>query len=152
MVLVLEAAGLYSSSICYLMSVGWCYLTGFCKLPDGSDWWWVELGLSLVGRDMLSKTLVYLSADAWGCAPSLLFGLWWPSLGVYRLSGRINGNDLQQGSFQWVLPRAAAASGLIHALGHYHPTSLQETLQQWQVGLVQSPVGSLLLSPGSWYT
>ena len=34
----------------------------------------MELGLvPLVGRAMLSKTLVHLSADGWGCVPTLLF-------------------------------------------------------------------------------
>ena len=36
------------------------------------------------------------------------------------------------------------------AASHCWSTPPQETLQHWQAGLVQSPVGSLLLSPGSW--
>ena len=28
------------------------------------------LGLALVGKAMLSKTFILLSADGWGCAPS----------------------------------------------------------------------------------
>ena len=34
-----------------------------CKLPDGRDWQWEKLGLALVGRAMLSETLIFLSAD-----------------------------------------------------------------------------------------
>ena len=35
---------------------------------------------------------------------------------------------------------------------HCQPSPPQETLQHQQVGLAQSPVGPLLLSPGSWHT
>ena len=41
-----------------------------------ASWWEAQavgkLGLPLVGRDMLSKTLIQFSADVWGCAPCLL--------------------------------------------------------------------------------
>ena len=36
---------------------------GLCKLPDGRDQLWGKLCLALVGRAMLSKSLVQLSAD-----------------------------------------------------------------------------------------
>ena len=35
--------------------------------------WWEKLSLVLMGRAMLSKTLVQFSIDGWGCVPSLLF-------------------------------------------------------------------------------
>ena len=38
------------SCFCCLPSRGWGYLRGLCMLPDGRDWWWVELGVALVGR------------------------------------------------------------------------------------------------------
>ena len=39
--------------------------------------WWVELSpVPLVGRAFLRKTLSSLSADVWGCVPSLL--VVWP--------------------------------------------------------------------------
>ena len=38
------------------------------------------------------------------------------------------------------------------AAGHHQPTSLLETPGYSQASLGQSLVGSLLLSPGSWYT
>ena len=41
-------------------------------LPDGRDWLWGKLGLALVGRAMLSKSVIQLSADEWGCVPFLL--------------------------------------------------------------------------------
>jgi len=46
------------------------------KLLDGKDWQWEKLGLALVGRAFLSKTLIQLSADGWGCTPSLV--VVWP--------------------------------------------------------------------------
>ena len=33
---------------------------------------WGKLDLALVDKDKLSKSLIQLSADEWGCAPSLL--------------------------------------------------------------------------------
>ena len=47
-------------------------LRDLCKLSDGRDWWWENLGLALVGRTLLSKALIQLSADGWGCALSLV--------------------------------------------------------------------------------
>ena len=41
------------------------------KLPGGRDWLWVKLGLALVDKAMLSKSLIQFSADEWGCVPSL---------------------------------------------------------------------------------
>ena len=42
------------------------------KLPDGRDWLWGKLGLVLVGKGMLSKSLIQLSVDGWGCAPAVV--------------------------------------------------------------------------------
>ena len=98
--------------------------------------WWAEL----------SKTLIHLSADGWGWVPSLLV-LWpeatqhWSLLGLF---GGANGG-LWEGSHQGVLPRASAASVLVLTVRHSHPPPpLQKTLQHQQVGVVQSPMGSLL--------
>ena len=47
--------------------------TGMDKFnSDGRGWWWEKLGLSLVGRALLSKALIQLSADGWGFTLSLL--------------------------------------------------------------------------------
>ena len=43
------------------------------KLPYGRDWLWEKL--ALVGRTMLSKSLVQFSANGWDCAPCLYFDL-----------------------------------------------------------------------------
>ena len=42
--------------------------------------WWMglargKLGLALVGKDMLSKSLIQFSADEWGCVPALYFDM-----------------------------------------------------------------------------
>ena len=72
-----------------------------CKLPDRRDWWWEKLDLALVGRALLSKALIQLSADGWSCAPSLL--VIWPeatqSWGLLQLYDRVNGN-LQEKEFR----------------------------------------------------
>ena len=58
-------------SFCHLMGE-----EGLCRLPDGRDWPWEKLGLALVGKAVLSKSLIQLSADGWGYATSLL--VVWP--------------------------------------------------------------------------
>ena len=59
------------------------------KVSVGWEWWWEKLDLALVGRVVLSKTLIQLSTDEWGCVPSLLvvwheviqpWALWVPGL------------------------------------------------------------------------
>ena len=51
-------------------------LTVDCKLLDGTDWPWEKLGLTLVGKALLSKALIQVSAGAWGCTSSLV--VVWP--------------------------------------------------------------------------
>ena len=65
----------------------------------------------------------------------------------WSLPGLFGGaNDrLWEGSRQGVLPRTSAASFLVPTVKQSHPPPLQETFQHQQVGLVQSPPGSLLL-------
>ena len=46
-----------------LSALWWMRLRGLCKLPDGKNWQWEKLGLALVGRALLSKALIQLSAD-----------------------------------------------------------------------------------------
>ena len=50
-------------------------IRGLCNLSDKSNWLWGKLSLALVDRAMLSKSLIQLSVDGWGCVPSLLFDL-----------------------------------------------------------------------------
>ena len=58
-------------SLCLLMK----RIRGLWKLPDGRDWLRGKLGLVLMGRPMLSKSLIQFSVDGRGCVPSLLFEL-----------------------------------------------------------------------------
>ena len=50
-------------------------IRGLWKLPDGRDCLWGKLGLALVGKFMLSKSLIQFSVDEQGCVLSLLFDL-----------------------------------------------------------------------------
>ena len=77
-----------SSCFCCLPSGGWGYLRGLCKLPDGRDWWWVELVLLWWAE--LSKTLICLSADGWGWVPSLLV-VWPEATQLWRLPSSLVG-------------------------------------------------------------
>ena len=67
-----------------VLALWWRRLRGLCKLPDGRDWWWEKLGLSLVGRALLSKTSIQISDDGWGFlawGDPAFIGLWVLCLG-----------------------------------------------------------------------
>ena len=49
-------------------------IRGLWKFSDGRDCLWGKLGFVLMGRAMLSETLIQFSADGPGWIPSLLFG------------------------------------------------------------------------------
>ena len=100
-----------------------------------------NLGLALVGRAMLSKSLIQFSAYGSGC---LLFGLACPILEAW--------DDLQKDLFQYTPPRIATAHAPVRVVGHCQPRSPQKSLKYSQAGLAQSLVGSLLILPGSWCT
>ena len=55
----------------------WIRLSNWTEL----NWLWEKLGLVLIGRAVLSKSLIQFSVDRQGCVPSLLFDLrpklWW---------------------------------------------------------------------------
>ena len=81
----------------------------------GSDWLWLKLVLALVGRAMLSKSLIQFSADGWGCVPSLWFGL---RSNCDKGNG-INGDLLQMDLCQHaVAPRTVVFSAPDHVAGH----------------------------------
>ena len=56
-----------------LSALWWRRIRGLWKLPDGRDWLRGTLGLALMGRNMLHKSVIQFSVDGWGCVPSLLF-------------------------------------------------------------------------------
>ena len=91
-------------------------------------------------RAKLSKSLVQYSVDEWDCVPSLLFDLR-PNYGG---SNEDNGNLLQKvimhclTQFPWPCSRPP-------------PTHTSASPGHSWASLGQSLVGSLLLSPGSWF-
>ena len=46
-----------------LSALWWIRIRNLCKLPDGKDWLWEKLGLALVGRALLSTSLIQFSVD-----------------------------------------------------------------------------------------
>ena len=54
-----------------LSALWWIRIRGLWKHPDRRDWLWGKL----VGRAMLSKSLIQFSVDWWGFFPFLLVGL-----------------------------------------------------------------------------
>ena len=116
-----------------------------CKIPDGRDWLWGKLGLVLVGKGMLSKSLIQFSADGWGCVSSLQFGL-------RPNHGGGNGHLLQKKDLCLHAgpPRTVVVSVPDPVTGCCQPMPPSETPKHTQASLAQSLVGSLLLSPGSW--
>ena len=72
---------LLAPSVCPLME-------GAKSLPDSGDWQCEKLGLALMGRALLSKALIQLSADGWGCTTSLV-------VVCLRLYYRVNGEFLE---------------------------------------------------------
>ena len=56
-----------------LPALWWKRIRSLWKFPDGRDWLRGKLGLVLMGRAMLSKSLILFSVDGWSCVPSLLF-------------------------------------------------------------------------------
>ena len=52
--------------LAFLSVLWWRRLRGLCKLPDRRDWQWEKLSLALVGRVLLNKALIRLSADGLG--------------------------------------------------------------------------------------
>ena len=98
--------------------------------PSSTKWSRAKCFKSFAKRthwDVLSKTLILFYVDGCGCVPPCyLFGLRWPSPGVYRLSGSAIG-DLQ-GKLD-TSPRTAAATAPVPVVGHCQHTPLQEALK-----------------------
>ena len=92
---------------------------------------------------MLRKSLIRFSVDGQGCVPSLLFGLR-PN---YDRGNEGNGDLLQKGLCQYCCIQCPDPTA-----GHCRLTPPLETPGHSQASLAQSLVGTLLLSPGSWYT
>ena len=96
-----------------------------------------------MGRAMLSKSLIQFYVARWECVPSLLFDPR-PNYG----GGNENNGDLLQ-----KVPSMHCCTQCPNpAAGPCQPTPPPETPGHSWASLAQSLVGSLLLSPGSWYT
>ena len=52
-----------------LSAFWWMRIRGLWNLPDGRNWLWVKLGLALVGKAMLGKSLIQFSADGAAVLP-----------------------------------------------------------------------------------
>ena len=122
-----------------LSALRWIRIRGLWKLSDGRDWLWGNLGLVVMGGARLNKSLIQFSVDGRGCVPFLLFGL---RVGIKRTYA----------STPSTAPRTVVFSAPDPAAGHCPPTPPLETPGHSQASLAQSLVGSLLLSPGSWWT
>ena len=77
----------------FVLSALWgIRIRGLWKLPDGKDRLEGKLVLVLMGRDMLSKSVIQFSINTWGSITSLLFDLR-PNYGE---DNEDNGNLLQK--------------------------------------------------------
>ena len=109
---------------------------------SGGNWvllWWAEA--------VLNKSLVQFSADGRCCVPSLLLGL----KPDYGRSNGGNGDLLpKELTTSRLVPRTVVFSGPDLEAGHCRYTPPPETPGHSQASVLQSFVGSLLLSPASW--
>ena len=125
-----------------LSAFWWIRIRGLWKLPDGRDWLKGKLGLILMGRAMLSKSLTQFSVDGQSCVSSLLFDLR-PNYG--------GGNENRD-----LLVKVPCMHCWTHhpnpAAGHHQPTPPPETHGHSWARLGQPLVGSVFLFPGSWCT
>ena len=113
---------------------------GLWKLPVGRDSLRGKMGPVLMGGAMLCKSLIQFFVERWGCVPSLLFGL----RSNYGGGNEDNGNLLQKVPHKHCYtqcPQPCSRPLLTQA-----STKIPE---HSQASLVQSLVGSLLLSPRS---
>ena len=140
MISLISFLWLWFSSVCPLMEKDRSLL----KLPDGRDWLRGKLDLVLMGRAMLSKSLIQFSVDGFGCVPSLLFDLR-PNCG--------GGNEAN----------GTSCKGPMHVLLCGVTLTLQQAIADPRLcqvctpgnsraSLGQSLLGSLPLSPLSWWT
>ena len=125
-----------------LSALCWIRIRGLWKLPDRRHWLWGKLGLVLMDRAVLSKSLTQFSVDGKGCAPSLLFDLR-PNYGG---ANEDNGNLLQKGPCTHCItqcPWPCSRPPPIHISAG----------ESWTLTGKSGPVshGSLPLSPGSLY-
>ena len=126
-----------------LSALWWRRIRGLWKLPGGRDWLRGKLGLVLMGRAMISISLIQFSVDEWTCVLSLLFTWGQTMVGVMKIMAI---------PFKRSHSCTATLSNPNPATGHHQPTTPLETPEHSWKSLGQSLVGSLLLSSWSWCT
>ena len=127
----------------FILSALWCiWIKGIWDLPDGRDWLWGNLVLVLIGGTMLSISLIQFFVGEWGCVPFLLFSWRQTMVEVMVI-------------METYFKRTSACTVVLNVpdstAGHCWPMLSPETLGHTHAGLAQSPVGTLLLSLGSWW-
>ena len=102
-----------------------------------------KLGLVLMARTMLNKSLIQFSVDGWSCVASLLF-IWGQTM--------VEVMKIMVTSLKRSHTCTAILTAPNPASGHHQPTLPLETPRHPQASPGQSPVESLFLSPGCWCT
>ena len=115
--------------------------------PEGIDSLRLIAGLILIlfsPEVLFSKSLIQFSVDGWRCLPSLIFTWGQTKVEVMKI-------------MMTSLKRSHACTARVpvfnHVAGLHQPTpsAARDSLHSW-ASPGQSPVVSLFLSPGSWYT
>ena len=125
-----------------LSSLWWIRIRGLWKLPDGRDWLWGKWGLVLMGRAMLSKSLIQFFVDGWGCVPPCC--LMWDQTVVEAMK-------IKETSFKRSHARTAALSALTLQQATAAPRLCQRLLDTHREVWVSLLWGhcSFLLGPGA---
>ena len=124
-----------------LSALWWRRINGLWDLPDGRDWLRGKLGLVLISRAMLSKTLIQFLLMGGAVFPP--YCLTWDQTMVEVMK-------IVATSFKRSHAHTVALSVPDPAAGHCWPTPPPETLGHSQASLGQLLMGLLLPSPGSW--
>ena len=134
----------------YLLVLCDCGFQSVCPLIEKDKklmeaFWWErlrgKLGLVLMGRARLSKSLIQFSVDGWHCVPSLLFTRGQIMVEVMKITAT---------SFKRSHACTATLSAPNSGEGYHWPTPPLEIPGHSQESLGHCLVGSLLLSPGAW--
>ena len=121
----------FCDCVFHSVALWWRRIRGSWKLPDGRDWLKGKLGLGLMGRAGLSKSLIQFSVDGWTCVSSLLFTWGQTMVEVMKIMAT---------SFKRSHACTATLSAPNPAAGHHQPTPLLETHGPSQASLVCSQV------------
>ena len=121
-----------------LSPLWWRRIRGLWNLPYGIDWLRGILGLVLMGRAMLCKSLIKFSVDGWSCVTSLLF-IWAQAM--------VEVMKIMVTSCKRSHACTAAVQAPNLAAGHHQPMPSPETPRHLEAGLLCGHC-SFLLGPG----